>query len=133
MKLPDDCTVRLADLPLHVGGFVAESPDGHLNIYVNARLTLERQRQSLRHELDHIMREDLHSARSIYEVECRDAVTRPEGLEIPGLIRASDLLPKKPPAPPPAPLTPYQRKLIAECLAAFDALDASRLEAVYWQ
>ena len=125
MRIPDNCTVRLTDrLPLRVGGFVAESPDGHLNIYLNARLAAARQRRSLDHELDHIRRGDLHSGRPICEIE---AVHRraPGLLNIPGLMRARDLAAvKQTPLPPPQitpdPPTPCQLRVLAESLATLD-------------
>ena len=130
MRIPDNCTVRLTDrLPLRVGGFVAESPDGHLNIYLNARLAAARQRRSLDHELDHIRRGDLHSGRPICEIE---AVHRraPGLLGIPGLRRASDLLPPEPPKPAAAPLTEWQKRILVQCLMDLDAR-CSRADPVY--
>ena len=43
----DEYTVRLLDLPEGVGGFVTESPDGFLNIYINARHSWHGQRRFL--------------------------------------------------------------------------------------
>lgn len=119
--LPDDFTVRLTDrLPLRVGGFVCESPDGHINIYINARLSRARQCRALRHELAHIERDDLHSDRSIYDVE---GVRRPVR-DIPDLKRAADLLPPPPPPkkPSPRPLDRRQERLLLDCLASLDAV-----------
>lgn len=97
----DEYTVRLIDLPYSVGGMIAESPDGHLNIYINARHGYQKQRKSLRHELRHAENDDLHSDEDIRAIEARadglPAPLRP----IPRLMRAVDLLPKTfDPTPP---------------------------------
>ena len=64
-------TVRLVDLPCSVGGFITESPDGHLNIYINARRSYEAQLESFRHEYDHMINDDLNSDEDIQTVERR--------------------------------------------------------------
>ena len=66
---PSSYTVRLIDLPVSVGGTIVESPDGHINIYINARLSQAEQRKALEHELDHYENDDLHNDKSIYAVE----------------------------------------------------------------
>ena len=149
MMIPDGCTVRLIDLPYRVGGFVCESPDGHINVYLNARLNRARNRKSFRHEFDHIKNGDLHSDRTIREVE------RPLR-EIPGLIRASELLQAKTsqtqgkasqtqsktsraqeaPAVPREITrkrpTPYQARILASAIAALDAAARGPLELLAW-
>lgn len=65
----DEYRVRLVDLPARVGGMVSVDDEGFYNIYLNARLTRERQRKALRHELDHIAEDDLYNTRSIEAVE----------------------------------------------------------------
>lgn len=132
MRMPDNCTVRLADLPYDVGGFVSESPDGHLNIYLNARLSSLKNKRSARHELKHIAEDDLHSARTIYAVEGASEHSVDVCASIPGVMRAVDLLPKKAPeirpkaGPPLKRLTPWQKAMLARCLAGLDgALEKS--------
>lgn len=68
-----DCTVRIIDLPVTVRGLVSEDETGWPNVYINARLSREMQREALRHELDHIEHDDLRSTRPITEVERREA------------------------------------------------------------
>lgn len=68
-KIPDGCIVRLIDLPPSVGGLVSEDETGFLNIYINARWGKAMQIRSLRHEIDHIEKEDLHNNKTIQEVE----------------------------------------------------------------
>ena len=67
--LPDDCRVRLIDLDPGVGGLIAVSEDGFVNIYLNARLSRDGQLRALRHELRHWERGDLYSDADIREVE----------------------------------------------------------------
>lgn len=64
-----DCTVRLVDLPVTVRGLVSEDETGWPNVYINARLSREMQREALRHELDHIANDDLYNTRPIEVVE----------------------------------------------------------------
>ena len=71
-----DCTVRLVDLPVTVRGLVSEDETGWPNVYINARLSREMQREALRHELDHIADDDLYNTRS-FEVVERRAQKRP--------------------------------------------------------
>ena len=65
----DEYRVRLVDLPSRVGGMVSMDDEGFYNIYLNARLTRERQRKALRHELEHIADDDLYNTRPIEVVE----------------------------------------------------------------
>lgn len=65
----DEYRVRLVDLPSRVGGMVSMDDEGFYNVYINSRLTWERQREALRHELDHIADDDLYNTRPIEAVE----------------------------------------------------------------
>ena len=64
-----DCTVRIIDLPVTVRGLVSEDETGWPNVYINARLSREMQREALRHELEHIADDDLYNTRPIEVVE----------------------------------------------------------------
>lgn len=81
----DEYAVRLLDLPTDVGGFITESPDGFLNIYINARHSRDQQRRSLRHELRHADADDLHSSDPVSIIEAR--------ADLPPLLKARDLVP----------------------------------------
>jgi hypothetical protein len=128
MTWPDDCTVRLIDMPVSVGGRISECPDGHIDIYINARHSEAGRRRDLEHELEHWQNDVLHNDLGIRAVEGRHA------RQLPPLIRASDLLdslplqgkvaPAKPvteevAAHPPA-LSPYQLRVLATAMSELD-------------
>lgn len=83
MNLPDDYTIRLVDMPVTVGGFVSECPDGHVDVYINARLSHDGQYGAAEHEFEHWENDDLNNDKDIREVEGAANVVR--------LARASDL------------------------------------------
>lgn len=118
----DEYAVRLLDMPEDVGGFITESPDGFLNIYINARHSREGQRRSCRHELRHAENDDLHSTEPLEIIEARADGVDPRLEAIPHLLRARDLLPPPKPTPEPAPrpLTPYQARVLAGCITELD-------------
>ena len=131
----DDYTVRLVDdLPASVGGFISASPDGHLNIYLNARHSREGQRRAYGHELRHAEHDDLHSTEPLEVIEARADGVDPRLKAIPKLLRARDLLPQSLPpmgkvarpqavtdeVPAPRPLTPYQARVLANCITELD-------------
>lgn len=115
----DEYAVRVMDLPVSVGGFVTESPDGFLNIYINARHTSAKQRRSFDHELTHGENDDLHSQEPLAVIEARADGTDVRLKAIPHLMRARDLLPP-PPKPEPPRLTPHQLAVIRRALADLD-------------
>ena len=115
----DEYAVRLMDLPEGVGGFVTESPDGFLNIYLNARHSWHGQRRSFRHELRHAEEDDLHSDEPLAIIEARADGTDVRLKAIPHLMRARDLLPPSP-RPDPPKLTPRQLAVIRRALADLD-------------
>ena len=99
LPLPDGCRVRLVDLPVSAGGMISVDEEGFVNIYLNARLSLDAQRKALQHELRHYYRGDLYSDRDIREVE-RDAdapaLTAIDGTPLegaPGAFDAEALVP----------------------------------------
>lgn len=69
MRIPDDCTIRLIKMPMGIEGMIAESPDGHINIYINDKLSREAQESVAEHELLHWENGDLDSQESIRAVE----------------------------------------------------------------
>lgn len=63
--------VRLIELPEKVRGMTVVDADGFANIYLNARSSLAEQQKALRHELEHVRRDDVYSDVGIREVEGR--------------------------------------------------------------
>lgn len=118
-QLPDDYTVRLVDMPTSVGGRISETPDGHIDIYINARWGYNGQHHACDHELDHWENDDLHNDLDIRIVEML------HGRQLPKLMKARDLIPKPRPKPQPAPrprLTPRQLAAIRRALADLDKI-----------
>lgn len=97
MTMPDDITVRVIDLPVGVGGYMSEAPDGHVDVYINARHGRDQQMRSYRHELRHIENDDLHNDDDIVTVETRADGHDAKRHQLPKLLRAVDLLPPPPP------------------------------------
>lgn len=69
LPLPENCRVRLVDLPVQAGGLISVDEEGFVNIYLNARLSRDAQREALQHELRHHYRGDLYSDADIRTVE----------------------------------------------------------------
>ena len=65
-----DYFVHVVPFPvLSVGGMVMPNDDGTFSIYINSRLSRERQKQALRHELKHITDGDFWNDRPIEQIE----------------------------------------------------------------
>ena len=97
IPMPDSYTVRLVDMPVNQGGMISEDPDGHINVYINARLSDAGRHTAAAHEWEHWYNDDLHNDRDIREVEGGTRKAR----RLKMLMRARDLMPK--PAPKPRP------------------------------
>lgn len=54
----DTIITELVDLPPRVKGLTHPNPDGTYTVFLNARLSIETQRQTYRHELRHIRQGD---------------------------------------------------------------------------
>ena len=67
-----DFVVRTVDLPPGIGGVVTPNDDGTFSIYINARLSIERQLAALKHEVKHIAENDFYNGKSIQEIERKD-------------------------------------------------------------
>lgn len=107
-ELEGEYTIRLVDLPVAAHGFVTYDDDDFANIYINARLSHDMQRETAEHEIDHVINDDIHSEADIRTIEHRaDHNARKEGevSRLPKLIKASELpnkpLRKQKDAPPP--------------------------------
>ena len=134
------CTIRAIDMPVTAGAFIALSPDGHINIYVSARSSRAQQREDLKHELDHWLKDDLYNGEDI-RIQERDETERrriTSANVLSYMQRASDLLPP-PPKRDPAPLRPdvppltaWQRRVLRECMASLDAALARATAVPFW-
>lgn len=58
MTSPADVFVHLLPLPVH--GACTQNADGSYSVFLNANDSRERQEKAYRHELDHILNDDLH-------------------------------------------------------------------------
>ncbi len=61
--------IRYLDLPCKCHGYVRRDADGNYNIYINARLSIDMQRDTVQHELRHVERGDFDSVENICNVE----------------------------------------------------------------
>ena len=66
-----DFYVRLIDLPYGVGGFVAPNEDGTFNVYLNARLSAEKNLDTFLHEVEHIENDDFYNGLPLQVIEER--------------------------------------------------------------
>lgn len=65
----NDVIVRVVEMDPRVKGFLKESSDGVYNIYINSCLCPEAQRDTYRHELEHIKKNHLSSSRWVMDLE----------------------------------------------------------------
>lgn len=119
ISMPDDYTVRLVDMPVTQRGMISESPDGHINFYINARLSATGQMGAAYHEWKHWLNDDLNNSDDIKTVEQRagSKLDRIKG----HIFRARDLLP--PVAPKTAaklPLTQHEAAVLFRCVNELD-------------
>jgi len=91
LKLPDSYTVRLVDMPVAQGGMISEDPDGHLNVYINARWSSTGQFRAAEHEYEHWLNDDLNNNDDIHTVENRANYNRNKLSRLATLKRASEL------------------------------------------
>lgn len=69
IRVDDDYSVRLEDLPASVRGMVVYDDEGWPNVYLNAKLSREEQRKTLIHELRHIVNDDAYNTKNIKLIE----------------------------------------------------------------
>lgn len=62
--------VRIIDLPCTVRGYTALDDEGDYNIYLNARLSPQQQKNAYNHEMKHISRDDWHDSKTVEMAEC---------------------------------------------------------------
>lgn len=58
-------------VPMHgaIGGFVTPNPDGTFSVYLNERLSRERNLETMEHEIGHIIRDDFYTGKDVAEIE----------------------------------------------------------------
>lgn len=64
-----DYFIYLMELPPKIYAYVRLNSDGTYSVYLDPRRTREQQIEDYIHELWHIIRDDLHSSRSINVIE----------------------------------------------------------------
>lgn len=66
----NDCIfVRLEDMPCSLHGFTSIDNDGNYNVYINAKLGYDMNRQTLEHELKHINHAHFFSKEDVRNLE----------------------------------------------------------------
>ena len=65
----NDIIIRLIKLPGAIRGYTCPSFDGIYNVYINKDLPSEMRDEVIRHEIDHIKRNDFISDRKVPELE----------------------------------------------------------------
>ena len=64
-----DIFCRVIELPHTVNAVISIDNDGNFNIYVNAHLSIEAQREAFDHEKRHILKDHFYSHKPIEECE----------------------------------------------------------------
>ena len=66
----NEVIVRLKeDMPLWVHGITLLDSDDNYNVYINANLSMPVQRDALRHEMEHIQKDDFYNDVPIQDVK----------------------------------------------------------------
>ena len=75
MKIPTDLLgeyiVRVIDLPQGIKSFVTFDDDDFANIYINAHIRYAQHNDAVKHEIAHILNDDIHNSDSIQSAEER--------------------------------------------------------------
>ena len=85
MFAPDEIPTFVVDLPDHVPGLSCMDEDGTPIIYLNARHSSEKNRNTYEHELTHIQRDDFNNCMPTGLVEAINA-SAPTPAEVPTLV-----------------------------------------------
>ena len=72
-----DIIVRLIKLPSSIGGYTCPSFDGVYNVYINKDLPSEIRNEVIRHEIDHIEKNDFIPNRKVPELKTTAGVADP--------------------------------------------------------
>lgn len=61
--------VRIINLPASIKGVTVRDGNGDYNVYINSALSPDKQKETLKHEMTHIDRNDFDSFDDIFEIE----------------------------------------------------------------
>ncbi|MFP3154428.1 hypothetical protein LQZ18_08365 [Lachnospiraceae bacterium ZAX-1] len=64
-----DINLHLMDMPSTVSGYTVINPDSSYTIFLNARLTYERQLAAYMHEMEHIQENDFENEIEVNYIE----------------------------------------------------------------
>ena len=66
-----DYFVRVVEFPRGVNriGFVLLNPDGTYSVYLNAKASSAQKKKAMRHELRHMVNDDLYGEKDIHAIE----------------------------------------------------------------
>ena len=67
--MTDDINIYYLDMPYKIGATIVANSDATYTIYLNSRLSIERQRAALMHELRHIDNNDLFNSLGVNTLE----------------------------------------------------------------
>lgn len=56
----NDIVLRFVNLPVSIGGYTILDSDGDYNIFINSRMSFEKQLKTYKHELTHIDNGDFY-------------------------------------------------------------------------
>ena len=65
-----DYFIRIIDFPVPcIGGMVMPNDDGTFSVYLDCRSPVERRKRAMRHEYNHMARDDMFGDKSIIDIE----------------------------------------------------------------
>lgn len=64
-----DVFIYYVDMPCSVASNIVENPDGSYTIYLNSRMTHERNIKGYLHEIKHLSSNDLNECSNVQEIE----------------------------------------------------------------
>lgn len=70
-EIEGEYIIRVMDLPICSKGFVVYDDNDFANVYINARYSHSTQTKAIKHEIDHIIHDDIHNQDDIRTIEAR--------------------------------------------------------------
>ena len=65
----NDVIIRLTKLPLYIKGQLLLDEDGDYNVYINSQYSMEMQKATFEHEINHILYNDFSGVRAVADIE----------------------------------------------------------------